>query len=138
MRLLHSRRGQLQLELTSPSGTTSVLKPVMSGDTQADFSPWLFSSVHFWGEAADGVWTLRCIDTEPEMTGVLVRADLRVFGTSPQKDDYEFWLDEQFTASVVSDPLLRDPSGGDFTVLPGSPAWALGWRAIDTGAVGPR
>jgi hypothetical protein len=57
VRVLHSRRGQLQLELTSPSGTTSVLKPVMSGDTQADFSPWLFSSVHFWGEAADGVWT---------------------------------------------------------------------------------
>jgi subtilisin-like proprotein convertase family protein len=118
VRLLHSRRGQLQLELTSPSGTTSVLKPVMSGDTQADFSPWLFSSVHFWGEAADGVWTLRCIDTEPEMTGVLVRADLRVFGTSPQKDDYEFWLEEEFTAPVVSDPAqfgvwgpTADPDG---------------------------
>ena len=118
VRLLHSRRGQLQLELTSPSGTTSVLKPVMSGDTQADFSPWLFSSVHFWGEAADGVWTLRCIDTQPEITGALVSADLRVFGTSPQKDDYEFWLDEQFTASVVSDPAqfgvwgpAADPDG---------------------------
>jgi hypothetical protein len=41
-------------------------------------------------------------------------------------------------ASVTSDPLLRDPEHGDFTVLPGSPAWALGWHAIDTGSVGPR
>jgi hypothetical protein len=40
--------------------------------------------------------------------------------------------------SAVADPLLRDPARGDFAVLPGSPAWALGWRAIDTSAVGPR
>jgi hypothetical protein len=47
-----------------------------------------------------------------------VRADLRVFGTSPQKDDYEFWLEEEFTAPVVSDPAqfgvwgpTADPDG---------------------------
>jgi hypothetical protein len=41
-------------------------------------------------------------------------------------------------ASVAGDPLLRDPARGDFAVLPGSPAWTLGWRAIDTSGVGPR
>ena len=41
-------------------------------------------------------------------------------------------------ASVIADPLLRDPQHGDFTVLPASPAWALGWKAIDTSSVGPR
>ena len=58
----------------------------------------------------------------------------------PQNTTFDQWraLSGNDAASVVSDPLLRDPSGGDFTVLPGSPAWALGWRAIDTGAVGPR
>ncbi len=40
-------------------------------------------------------------------------------------------------ASVAADPLLRDPVRGDFALLPGSPAWALGWRAIDTSRVGP-
>ena len=41
-------------------------------------------------------------------------------------------------SSAVSDPLLQDPQHHDYTVLPASPAWALGWRAIDTSAVGPR
>ena len=30
-------------------------------------------------------------------------------------------------SSVEADPLLADPGAGDFRVLPGSPAWALGW-----------
>jgi hypothetical protein len=41
-------------------------------------------------------------------------------------------------ASVISDPRIRDPRNGDFTVLPDSPAWARGWQAIDTSSVGPR
>jgi hypothetical protein len=40
--------------------------------------------------------------------------------------------------SVISDPLLLDPQHGDYTVMPDSPAWALGWQAIDTTLVGPR
>jgi len=30
--------------------------------------------------------------------------------------------------SVEADPQLKDPIHGDFTVLPTSPAWALGCR----------
>lgn len=40
--------------------------------------------------------------------------------------------------SVNADPLLADPDGGNFTVLPGSPAWAMGWQAIDSEAIGPQ
>ena len=40
--------------------------------------------------------------------------------------------------SLVADPLFVDPENGDFTVKPESPAFQLGWRAIDLGAVGPR
>ena len=39
--------------------------------------------------------------------------------------------------SVEADPMLADPAAGDFSVLPSSPAWALGWQAIDLSAVGP-
>ena len=39
--------------------------------------------------------------------------------------------------SVEADPQLADPAGGDFRVLPSSPAWALGWQAIDLSTVGP-
>lgn len=40
--------------------------------------------------------------------------------------------------SVCADPLLADPFHGNFTVLSGSPAWALGWKAINTAAIGPQ
>jgi hypothetical protein len=39
--------------------------------------------------------------------------------------------------SVEADPMLAYPAAGDFSVLPSSPAWALGWQAIDLSAVGP-
>jgi len=39
--------------------------------------------------------------------------------------------------SVEADPQLADPAAGDFTVLPSSPAWALGWEAVDLSTVGP-
>lgn len=38
--------------------------------------------------------------------------------------------------SVEADPLLRDAAGGDFSLLPASPAWALGWQAIDQSRIG--
>lgn len=38
--------------------------------------------------------------------------------------------------SLVADPLLADPARGNFTVLPNSPAWALGWIMIDETAIG--
>jgi len=39
--------------------------------------------------------------------------------------------------SVEADPRLADPAAGDFSVLPSSPAWALGWQEIDLSSVGP-
>lgn len=38
--------------------------------------------------------------------------------------------------SVEADPLLRDPARGDFSPLPNSPVWALGWVAIDQAGIG--
>jgi len=40
--------------------------------------------------------------------------------------------------SVVADPMLVDPSNGDFSVKPDSPALKLGFKPIDIGKVGPR
>jgi len=38
----------------------------------------------------------------------------------------------------VADPMFVNPTSYDFTLLPGSPAWALGWKKIDLSRVGPR
>ncbi len=40
--------------------------------------------------------------------------------------------------SVIADPKFRDPEHDDFTLEPDSPAWALGFKLIDTSDVGPR
>ena len=44
----------------------------------------------------------------------------------------------QDTESVVADPRFANAGNYDFTVLPESPAWKLGWKAIDMATVGPR
>jgi hypothetical protein len=40
--------------------------------------------------------------------------------------------------SLVADPLFVNPEQGDFNLKPESPAFQLGWRAIDLRTVGPR
>jgi proprotein convertase subtilisin/kexin type 5 len=56
-------RGNLRILLTSPMGTTSTLLFERPRDvTNANFDEWPFLSVHFWGEKADGTWTLQIIN----------------------------------------------------------------------------
>ena len=52
-------RGGIQLELTSPAGTTSILLPYRSLDLlAAGYFEWPFMSLHFWGEDPRGDWRL--------------------------------------------------------------------------------
>jgi len=60
--LSHSSRGDLQVVLTSPSGTDSVLSPGMRPEnTQVD-ERWKLMTVRNWGESANGDWTLSLVD----------------------------------------------------------------------------
>ena len=54
-------RGYIRVDLTSPSGTNSVLLPQRQFDLGRSYVDWPFMSVHFWGEdpiAAGGPWTV--------------------------------------------------------------------------------
>ncbi|KAM7539931.1 hypothetical protein Aperf_G00000040082 [Anoplocephala perfoliata] len=52
-------RGEVELWLTSPMGTKSKLLSKRPFDLDvAGFHAWPFMSVHFWGEMANGTWTL--------------------------------------------------------------------------------
>ena len=57
-----AERGNVQITLTSPSGTRSVLLQERVFDFGDSYIDWPLMSVHFWGEdptTAGGQWTLR-------------------------------------------------------------------------------
>ena len=41
-------------------------------------------------------------------------------------------------SSVIADPLLVDPENDDFRLQPESPAFRLGFQAIDFSRIGPQ
>ena len=56
-------RGNLRILLTSPMGTTSTLLFERPRDiVSSNFDDWPFLSVHYWGEKAEGRWTLKIIN----------------------------------------------------------------------------
>ena len=73
--------GEQVIELTSPSGTKSVLSEVHN-DTINDYSPWTFSTVHNWGEDSRGLWKLKIADRVSGNTGTLNSATLTLYGTA--------------------------------------------------------
>lgn len=78
----HANRGQLQFEVTSPAGTRTVLGAPRSKDTTANLDTWTFSTPRHWGESANGVWTVKVIDTVAGITGQLTAASVAVYGTA--------------------------------------------------------
>ncbi|XP_044019968.1 furin-like protease 2 isoform X2 [Aphidius gifuensis] len=79
-------RGNLQLLLTSPMGTTSTLLFERPRDVlSSNFDDWPFLSVHFWGEKADGRWTLQIINAghrKISSQGILKKWQLIFYGTA--------------------------------------------------------
>ena len=54
-----SRRGEIQIFLTSPWGTRSRLLEKRVRDTSREgFNNWAFMTTHNWGEFANGTWIL--------------------------------------------------------------------------------
>jgi len=65
-----SRRGDISIDLISPSGTKSkLLAPRINDNSRAGFSVWPFMTVHMWGERPFGVWNLT-IHNEGRLLGV--------------------------------------------------------------------
>ncbi|TFK15754.1 versican core protein [Platysternon megacephalum] len=85
----YSRRGDLHVTLTSPSGTNTVLLAERERDKSPNgFKNWDFMSVHTWGENPKGTWTLRITDVSRRMQneGRIVNWKLILHGTSTQPE----------------------------------------------------
>eukprot|EP00971_Amphidinium_carterae_P093294 1846006-Amphidinium_carterae.1 len=83
----HGARGDLEIMLTSPSGTTSLMAPARRedgstyGNYDGDYENWKFMTVKNWGETAVGTWTLEVQDKKlNNASGSLASWSLAVYG----------------------------------------------------------
>ena len=77
----HPDRGQLRVELESPSGTVSVLAPGRARDHGKNLKGWTFTTVRHWGERGVGDWKVRVIDQKKKKAGTLVSLKVMLFGS---------------------------------------------------------
>ena len=77
----HTFSGDLEVVLTAPSGTESVLAET-HGQPQGSlpYNAWVFGSVRHLDEPADGTWTLTVRDQLPADTGTFKSWSLRFRG----------------------------------------------------------
>ncbi|XP_022060039.1 proprotein convertase subtilisin/kexin type 6-like [Acanthochromis polyacanthus] len=86
--IVHPRRGDLEINLISPSGTRSqLLAKRLFDNSNEGFRNWEFMTVHFWGERAAGTWSMEIIDSpsklrNPNVLGSLKEWTLTLYGTS--------------------------------------------------------
>ena len=79
--ITHTFTGDLGIELTSPSGTRSVLKNIADGFGGSDnLTNWVILSNAFYGENPTGTWTIKVVDAFAVDTGTLTSWAIRVYG----------------------------------------------------------
>jgi len=78
----HPYRGDLEVVLTSPSGTESVLAE-KHDDPSDNYTNWKFTTARNWGESSAGTWTLTVRDLAAADVGTLTSWSLDVYGTTP-------------------------------------------------------
>lgn len=82
LNLSHTYRGDLTINLRSPSGVVSSLAAATLYDAGQDYAGFTFSSMRHWGESGQGLWTLEITDTYDEDDGFLESATVSLFGVS--------------------------------------------------------
>uniref|UniRef100_A0AAQ4NZV3 Proprotein convertase subtilisin/kexin type 5b n=1 Tax=Gasterosteus aculeatus aculeatus TaxID=481459 RepID=A0AAQ4NZV3_GASAC len=86
--ITHPRRGDLSINLTSPSGTKSqLLANRLFDHSMEGFKNWEFMTTHCWGEKAAGDWVLEIYDSPSQLRsqkvpGKLKEWSLVTYGTS--------------------------------------------------------
>ena len=80
MTITHPAPGDLGIELSSPSGTRSILLNIRNGFAAAAGLKMTLVSNVFYGEASAGVWTLKVVDGRAGNAGTLDQWKIRVLG----------------------------------------------------------
>lgn len=77
--ITHARRGDLEIVLTSPAGTESILASRRSADFGEDLN-WRFMTVRHWNEPTEGAWTLTVRDRANGVAGTINSWRLAIHG----------------------------------------------------------
>ena len=72
--------GDLGIELTSPSGTKSILKNIKDGFNNTNLAGMVLASNAFYGETSTGTWTIKVVDGRAGGTQTLTNVQIRVYG----------------------------------------------------------
>ena len=78
----HAWWGDLEIELQSPGGTTSLLAEQHDNGFEGTYNNWRFGSARHLGESSQGLWTLTVKDPVPGDTGTFQSWQLKIFGTA--------------------------------------------------------
>jgi len=118
----HEYRGQLEITLTSPSGTQSLLAEPHT-DTGENYASWTFTTVQNWEESIQGKWQLSVVDTQGGHTGKLISWELILhlngeIGPLPPmaRDDATFTaINTPVTLDILQNDF--DPNGDTLTII---------------------
>ncbi|XP_076656728.1 furin-like protease 1 isoform X1 [Halictus rubicundus] len=108
--LMAIRRGDLQIQLTSPQGTKSTLLAKRPHDiSKAGFNQWPFMSVHTWGERPHGTWKLE-IHNEGRYQDNLEQFKLVFYGTETSLELDDELDKDKSVPSVIHSVEIPDNS----------------------------
>ena len=79
----HSFIGDLEVVLTSPDGTQSVLAETRPQDAATAYNNYVFMSARHWDETSAGDWTITVSDGAAQDTGTFDSFELIFYGTVP-------------------------------------------------------
>lgn len=110
--LMAIRRGDLQIQLTSPQGTKSTLLAKRPHDiSKAGFNQWPFMSVHTWGERPHGTWKLE-IHNEGRYQDNLEQFKLVFYGTETSLE-----FDDELDKDKMVPPVKIPVESPDFPAI---------------------
>ncbi|KAI4821159.1 hypothetical protein KUCAC02_029106, partial [Chaenocephalus aceratus] len=85
--ITHPRRGDLSINLTSPSGTKSqLLANRLFDHSMEGFKNWEFMTTHCWGEKAAGDWVLEIYDSPSQLRSQKVPGKLKEWVPGARQD----------------------------------------------------
>ncbi|KAL1651258.1 pheromone processing endoprotease [Diplodia intermedia] len=120
MNVDHTRRGDLSVELRSPSGIVSHLSTARRHDSyMGGYDDWTFMSVAHWGEDGVGNWTVIVKDTNVnDHSGTFTDWKLRLWGECIDANTQNLLPMPEETDDDDHDIIIADPHTTEITVPP--------------------